>query len=136
MPDLLGTVIIAPITPTSTEDQYPTHIDSYQQGGMRVVQTLAERDAIPNERRKDGMLVFVVSEDTNYRLFGGLNNSNWRDEGSGSQAASYEPVSAFEWTLKVQVNDNDPTDLTVEAKYEPQVIFNSDGDIVMAKVQY
>ena len=135
MADLTGTVVIAPIRPTSTEDRYPTHESLYSKGGYRTVQSLAERDAISDERREQGMLVWVNSEKHLFRLTNGTTNSDWENLGNGSSTA-YEPVSAFEWTLKVQVNNNDPTDLTVEAKYEPQVIFNSDGDIVMTKVQY
>lgn len=136
MAALQGTLVASKIVPTDSQDTFATHEDTYQQGGMRVVSSLADRDAIPNDRRKDGMLVYCLEDDTNYRLFGGITNTDWRNEGQGGNPLSYEPVSAFEYTLKVQINNNDITDLTVEAVYEPQVIFNSDGDIVMAQVQY
>ena len=48
------------IAPTSTLDTYPTHEDKYGKGGYRPVVTVAERDAIPTERRKAGMMVFVT----------------------------------------------------------------------------
>jgi hypothetical protein len=56
----------------------PTHIDSLGKGGYMVMPTLAARDLIPYDRRKFGMLVFVQSVDTLYKLNTTLlNNSAW-----------------------------------------------------------
>ncbi len=51
-------------------DVYPTHLDNLGLGGYRSVATGAggERDAITTERRKQGMLVYVVADDKTYML--------------------------------------------------------------------
>jgi len=54
---LKGTNIGAPIVPGSTIDTYPTHNEKYGLGGYRSVENIAERDAIPMQRRKAGMAV-------------------------------------------------------------------------------
>lgn len=136
MASLQGTLLASKIVPTDSQDTFATHEDTYQQGGMRVVSTLFERDAISTERRKDGMLVYCVEDDTNYRLFGGVTNLDWRNEGNGSSTATYEPVAAKEWNLKAEILNNDIEDLRVYMEYDPQVVFDSEGDVVMAKVQY
>ena len=84
MPDLLGTVVIAPITPTSTEDRYPTHSAEYGKGSYRTVSTLADRDSISEERRELGMLVWVDSEKQLFRLTTGTTNSDWENLGNGA----------------------------------------------------
>lgn len=62
----------APIAPRDTRSRYPTHWDQFGLGGYRTVDLLSERDAIPNERKKEGMLVYVVENDSTYRLTLGL----------------------------------------------------------------
>ena len=50
----------------------------YLRDGYRSVSTIPERDAIPTDRRKYGMLVYVGNVDTIYQLKSiSLNNSNW-----------------------------------------------------------
>jgi hypothetical protein len=56
---------------------YPTHLDSLQRGGFRVVTTIVERNAITDLRRKIGMLVFVNDSNKTYKLTGGITNSDW-----------------------------------------------------------
>lgn len=68
MPTVLG-----PIIPNS--NSYPGLEDSYLGGGFRVVNSLAERDAIPASRRKAGMRVYVNDTDTVYRL--GADLTSW-----------------------------------------------------------
>ncbi len=53
---------------------YPTHIDSLGKGGFMVMPDIAGRNAIPSLRRKRGMLVYVQSVDSLYKL--NTNNSN------------------------------------------------------------
>lgn len=43
----------------------------------RVVENLTERDAIPPEDRRPGLKVYVISENEEYRLVGGIGNPNW-----------------------------------------------------------
>ena len=62
----------APIAPRDSRHRYPTHSDEFNLGGYRTVQTLIERDGIKNERKKDGMLVYVVDEDKTFILKSGV----------------------------------------------------------------
>lgn len=63
------------IAPTDSLDSYPTHHEVYGKGGFRAVADLTERNAIPSDRRKEGMLVHVLSNGTTYQLDSDL--SNW-----------------------------------------------------------
>lgn len=44
-----------------------------------VIETLFERDALPEQLRRIGLLVYVVEEDKEYRLTGGIENSYWNE---------------------------------------------------------
>ncbi len=79
-----GTVIGAQIVPSDSSDTYSTHEDVYGKGGFRSVVDLTERDLISTQRRKEGMLVFVSSEQKTYQLKGGILNSNWELFETGS----------------------------------------------------
>ena len=74
MPRIPGTVPLSGIiAPSDTADVYPVTEDIYNKGGHRSVDSLIERDAIPHERRKEGMIVYVISTKINYQLV----NSTW-----------------------------------------------------------
>lgn len=133
MADLQGTVIIAPISPTSTEDQFPTHKAIYGAGGYRTVSNLVERDSISNERREIGMLVWVDEDKRLYRLTSGTSNSDWENLGDGS-SFTYEPLSAFDYVLKVIPLAGGGYSTSLQ--YEPTVLFSSEGDIIMSEVKY
>lgn len=77
MAALIGTLLTAEIVPTDTQDTFPTHVDIYGKGGYRTVASTVERDAIPAERRSEGMLVRVIADSKNYVLSGGILNANW-----------------------------------------------------------
>jgi hypothetical protein len=62
------TIITAPIGPTSDLDSYPTHLAIWGKGGYRTVATIFDRNAIPSLRREAGMVVWVVENETRYRL--------------------------------------------------------------------
>ena len=80
----IGTVkITGPVSPTDTDDAYASHMALYGQGGYRSVTTLVARDLISQERREEGMVVYVLEDDTEYRLKGGIDNTNWVAETSG-----------------------------------------------------
>lgn len=73
------------IITNDTADLYPTHIDSLGKGGYMVVSTIAMRNRIPMKRRKQGMLVFVQSVDTLYKLnSSSLNDLSWLPIGLSS----------------------------------------------------
>ena len=69
---ILGTNVSAPIVPFTDEDPkyFPTHFAKYGNGGYRSVSCIAERNAIPDPLREEGMLVWVISESKLYRLRG------------------------------------------------------------------
>ncbi len=71
--------ISAPITPYSTIDNYPTHLAIFGKGGLKSVDTLQDRNDIPLERREEGMLVYVKSEQKIFGLLDGIQNENWID---------------------------------------------------------
>ena len=62
MSQIIGTNIIAPIVPGSTDDTFPTHIDLYGKGGYRAVSGLLDRDEIPEDRKSQGMMVQTYSD--------------------------------------------------------------------------
>lgn len=68
MSNLSGTNLSAPIVPFTTDDNYATHYAEYGKGGWHSVATIADRDTIPSQRKETGMVVFVQSENTPYRL--------------------------------------------------------------------
>ncbi|MFN8436125.1 MAG: hypothetical protein U0V72_00695 [Cytophagales bacterium] len=78
-----------PVGVTAETDTYPTHLAQLGKGGHRSVASIAERDAIPKERREFGMTVTVISGSNveTYMLkniaLGGAdndlsNNNNWK----------------------------------------------------------
>ena len=90
MPPIPGTVtLFQPIAPSATGDIYPTHFSKYGLGGLQSVGSTAERNAITNERREVGMLVYVSSLNKYYSLVGSTSNTGWQEmalEGDGSPA--------------------------------------------------
>jgi len=66
---------------------YPTHIDSLGKGGFMILPNIITRNAIPTLRRKQGMLVYVQSNDSLYQLTTAdvTLNSGWVSMGFVSQ---------------------------------------------------
>ena len=92
MPALQGTLLASGIVPTDSQDTFATHSERYGAGGYRSVSSLAERDAITPERRIQGMLVFVIAENTTYRLTTGVTNLDWENLGNGSAAINKRKI--------------------------------------------
>ena len=84
-----GVIVTGYISPSDTADLYATHKEELGQGGYRSVANIAERNLIGTDRRKLGMVVYVIDEDKEYKLLGGLENTNW----------VYTPVTAYEIAL-------------------------------------
>ena len=79
-----GTVpVTSKIAPTDVLDEYPTHDEQWGLGGYRSVDTTTLRDAIPDDMRNDGMLVYCRDTGLRYRLGPGLTNSDWVEDASG-----------------------------------------------------
>ena len=66
MAGLKGTNIAAPVVPFADTDSYATHDETYGRGGYRSVAGTADRDAIPQQRRKAGLLVKVLEDGVTY----------------------------------------------------------------------
>lgn len=87
-----GTNIAAKIAPFDTNDIYATHEAQWGRDGYRSVANITERNAITADRRKEGMLVYTLADDTVWQLYGGITNSNWRTF-SSSEAAIFGVVN-------------------------------------------
>jgi hypothetical protein len=77
-----GVPITGFVSPTDSTDTYPTHDDIYGKGGFRVVADNTERDAIPADRRKEGMWVKSIAAGTTYELDADL--VSWTDLGTSA----------------------------------------------------
>lgn len=66
MAELKGTQVAAIVVPFTDADKYATHDAEYGKGGFRSVSTIADRDAIPVERKTEGMIVRVTANGLNY----------------------------------------------------------------------
>lgn len=80
---LSGQTVIDKIVPTDALDTYPTHAAIYGLGGYRSVANITDRNAIPAQRREEGMAVYVADAQTRYILQGGITNSDWVIDTSG-----------------------------------------------------
>lgn len=74
---MIQTNVGGPLSTNDPRDTYPTHLSSLGKGGFRSVATLAARDAIPLDRREDGMEVKVSENGLRYSLGPGLTNADW-----------------------------------------------------------
>lgn len=100
MAALSGTLVASRIVPSDTLDTYATHDAEYGRDGHRSCATIAERDAITDQRRKEGMTVWVQSEQKEYRLIGGILNTNWQEVTGGS----FNPSSLTEITTMLNTD--------------------------------
>lgn len=73
-----GTVVAAKVTTGDTVNVFPVADVNELLGGPKEVADLAARDAIPAERRREGMTAWVIAEQQEYRLIGGTANANWQ----------------------------------------------------------
>jgi hypothetical protein len=89
---ITGTVpITGIIAPTSELATYAVTDPQYGLGGLRSVGTTSQRDAISQDRREEGMMVYVQNVDSYYALVGGTSNSDWvlfTPSGLGPQGAT------------------------------------------------
>ena len=93
MSEIKGTNVAAQIVPFTTDDTYPTHEAKYGKGGYRTVQDIQERNAIPEARLEEGMLVYVVNDPDNIHMYQYI-NSTWTKSKIGS--AGVEKVETIE----------------------------------------
>lgn len=79
MPQNEGTLIIAPIRPSSSEDIFASVFANEAKGGFHTAIDIASMYAIPSSRREIGMLCYVIEENKFYQLAEGISNLNWFD---------------------------------------------------------
>lgn len=65
------------MAPSDSEDTYPVHDSIYGKGGWREVADVAARNAIPAQRRREGMCVYVTATSQAWWLQGGIADGNW-----------------------------------------------------------
>ena len=95
--------IPAGITPINDNSSFPSHYSDFGFGGLRTVDNITQRDAIPALRRVDGMLVYVVSDTKYYRLSGGITNTDWVlfESGSGIPTNEFKTIFVLsDWILQ------------------------------------
>ncbi len=110
-----GLKVSAPIVPYSPIDVYPTHFSIFGKGGMKSVESIEERNTIPEERREEGMIVYVSEDQTAYALRGGITNSKWVDlqsfiEGANAgrlKVSVEEPLNPTPTTVWMDVGNHD-----------------------------
>ena len=99
-------------------DNYPSHIDRLGAGGLMSVADLTERDAIPNERRVEGMMVYVSDGRTYYSLDANL--ATWTAQGLTAPAAlsafaiREATAAAFKTLYTIDASDTVPFVITYE----------------------
>ena len=91
MSNLKGTNVASPIVPFTTEDTFPTHEAKYGKGGYRTVSDLAERNAIPEARLEEGMLVYVVNDPDNIHTYQYI-NGEWTRSKIGAGVEKVETI--------------------------------------------
>lgn len=84
-----GTLIVAPIRPQSDLDRFPSAFANEIKGGFHQVVDITARDAIPTERRQEGMWVQVIADGKVYKLNGGVDNVNWIEVQLGNVAHNH-----------------------------------------------
>lgn len=110
MAELKGTQVAAIVVPFTDADKYATHDAEYGKGGFRSVSTIADRDAIPVERKTEGMIVRVTANGLNYEW---KNNAwaEWLPKGNividtELNATSTNPVQNKVITTRVHTIEN------------------------------
>lgn len=101
--------------------------------GVYPVADIAGRNAIDPSDRNEGMIAYVISEQKNYQLVGGIANANWKGLASSitvsatqtlANAASIVRIGERTERVKVQGDaDNTSVTVTIAASPTPQ-----DGD--------
>lgn len=110
MAELKGTQVAAIVVPFTDADKYATHDAEYGKGGFRSVSTIEDRDAIPVERKTEGMIVRVTANGLNYEW---KNNAwvEWLPKGNividtALNATSTNPVQNKAITASVHTIEN------------------------------
>ncbi|SDM69305.1 hypothetical protein SAMN05421823_11973 [Catalinimonas alkaloidigena] len=106
----MSVAITGTLDTTSTTDVFPTHDTNKGKGGLHHVLNIAARNAIPKQRREDGMVVTVKdrgdgSRDA-YQLVLGTVSADLMDNGN---FVLFNPVTAFPTGIKYRNTFNPNT---------------------------
>lgn len=110
MASIQGTNLAAAIAPFTTDDTYATHDSQYGKGGWHEVLTLEERDAIPEDRKRNGMAVFVVEEKKVYTL---ESNGSWTEFKTGPEGSIVSSVNGETGDVVVKAVQNQKDNSTM-----------------------
>ncbi|GAC1588329.1 MAG: hypothetical protein NVS3B19_07840 [Ginsengibacter sp.] len=66
----VGVKVLAPLIPNGSTDTYPTHYDIFGQGGYMSFPTANDMNNLSPDRKKAGMLVYVVADDAFFQWDG------------------------------------------------------------------
>jgi len=107
-------------------------VDTDLRGGFRIVSSLAERDAIPIQARKQGMMVRVIGTDgiTNWELGYGkpLTNAGWVEASLGGKG-DYIPIAGGPLEGEVKMNEFGSLNFNDVLMMETQ-----DGNVVLRRI--
>lgn len=110
MATLPGSVPVAGyMGPTDSEDTYAVTKEEYHQGGYRSVSTVVEMNKIPEPRRKEGMLVYVLQDETNDnqpRTYRYTNSKFVVDEVKVDGFVTIEDLSKAKAELETSIKEN------------------------------
>lgn len=87
-----GTIVISTVRTPSSNDRFPTAFANEIKGGVHSVDTLSDRDKIPEERRSVGMLCYVA-EDGEYYKLGQDNEWSWFDTSASEAGARWGHIN-------------------------------------------
>lgn len=93
---------------TDPKDTYAVTKEEYHQGGFRSVNTIEDMNAITEERRKEGMLVYVLQDSTNNgkgRTYRYLNNKFVVDEVTVDGFATVEDLANAKREIRNDLNE-------------------------------
>jgi len=128
-----GVSIAGFISPMDSEDEYPSHIDTYGLGGFMCVDSLVERDAIPAQRRKAGMMVSVARKGMQYILEEDL--TTWT-----RYITTFKEPYSLTWVMDEEDGWQKWYDERVREVCEPEYLgcwwFNPNGDNTISRYRW
>lgn len=126
-----GINIPSTIAPFTTDDKYATHDEQYGKGGYRSVDTISEMNDIPSQRRKEGMLVRVIANNSYYVLKNGVFiKEEFGGSGGGTGSTTLDYVE-IDYMRVLDIFNNTPNDssaiINLIGQDNLNRIFNEDG---------
>ncbi len=129
-----GTLVIAPIRPSSSLDQFATAFANEIKGGFHTVEDITERNAISSDRRMEGMLCYVVEETKIYQLQGGITNDDWEEFSVGGESLweeSGDSIQPKDLSKGLRLFNDNP--FTIEQNGDDVTVIGSEEDSTIIK---